>query len=200
MENQTLGKTKLSALLDKLLDAHPDQARISLRDMINVFGVRAYGPLLLMFALPNAIPSIPGLMAILGIPLLFLSVQMILGYVPWLPDILARQSLKRSSLISLRNRVYPWLVKADKIVRPRWLWMSSQKVERLLGVFIFLLSLSVFTPIPFTNMLPALSICVIAVGLLERDGLWLLAGLMLGTTAGIITLSILRAIFLAFFG
>lgn len=188
-------KIKLSALLDKLLEACGDKDTVSLKDMVAVFGVRAYGPLLFMFALPNALPSIPGLMAILGLPLVFLSVQMMMGSVPWLPEFIARQSLKKSSVEAVRNKAYPWLLKADKVVRPRMLVMTRPRVERILGAIVLILSLSVFTPIPFTNMLPAIAICLIAIGVLERDGLWIIIGILLGVAALTISISVLSAIF-----
>ena len=45
-----------------------------------------------------------------------------------------------------------------------------------------LLSILIMLPIPLGNMLPALSILLIALGLLERDGVFVLAGL---TTAAL---------------
>ena len=56
--------------------------------------------------------------------------------------------------------------------------------EYLVGGVCLLLSLIVFLPIPLGNMLPALAICLLALGILERDGLWVLAGL-LGAAAGV---------------
>ena len=192
-------KKKLSQLLDILIEGHQEQKRLSIGEMIHFFGVRAYGPLLFVFALPNAIPSIPGLLAILGAPLVFLSVQMMLGRVPWVPDIVSRQSIDLRSLISVRNKVKPWLLRMDKIVHPRLLWMTSSWRERVLGGIVFLLSLSVFTPVPFTNMIPALSICFVSIGVLERDGLWLIFGFLLGILGATITVSVLMAIFSAIF-
>jgi hypothetical protein len=38
-------------------------------------------------------------------------------------------------------------------------------------------------PIPLGNLLPALAICVVALGILERDGYWILAGLAVSAAA-----------------
>jgi hypothetical protein len=51
--------------------------------------------------------------------------------------------------------------------------------------------LSVFTPIPFTNFLPAVAICIMAIGVLERDGIWILVGVLVGTVGMTLTVSII---------
>lgn len=193
-------KIRLSEILDKILDEKAGQERISLKDMIDVLGVRAYGSLLLLFAIPNSVPSIPGLMAILGAPLVLLAIQMMLGMSPWLPDILSRQGVSYASIVNLRSKVKPTLLKADKVVHPRLLFLSKPGFERVLGAFIFILSLSVFTPLPFTNLLPAWAICVMAIGVLERDGIWIIGGILLGIIALFVVTSVMTAILVAFFG
>ena len=61
--------------------------------------------------------------------------------------------------------------------------LTSPAVERLLGLVCLVLSLVLVLPIPFGNMLPAFALCVIALGLLERDGIWVLAGLTAASVA-----------------
>jgi hypothetical protein len=187
-------KVRLSQILDRVLDAKKGQDKISLKDMIDVLGVRAYGSLLLLFSIPNAVPSIPGLMAVLGAPLVLLSIQMMLGMTPWLPDFLSRQGVSYKSVETLRNRVRPALLRADKVVRHRWLWLTKPGFERILGAFIFVLSLSVLTPIPFTNLLPAWAICIMSIGVLERDGIWIVFGVAFGIFALFVTVGVLGAL------
>jgi hypothetical protein len=178
-----LGKVKLSDLLDKILLESQGKDKITIQDMIDVLGVRAYGSLLILFALPNTIPSIPGLGAFLGAPLVFLAIQMMLGKEPWVPDFLGRQGVTFETVVRLRDKSRPFLLKADKIVRPRWLFLTSVTVERFLGFIILILSLCVLTPVPFTNLLPAWCVVIMAIGFLERDGFWVLSGFFLGLLA-----------------
>ena len=42
------------------------------------------------------------------------------------------------------------------------------------------LSIILLLPIPLGNMLPALAIALIALGVLERDGVWVLGGIAVG--------------------
>src|SRR5690554_8128838 len=93
------GRRKLSGLL---LDIVQDETRtrISVADLLAALQVRAFGALLLIFALPNVIPTPPGTSAILGLPLLFLTAQMMLGQAPWLPRFIADRSMARGDLRS----------------------------------------------------------------------------------------------------
>jgi hypothetical protein len=50
-------------------------------------------------------------------------------------------------------------------------------------------------PIPLGNMPPALAICVFALALLERDGIWVLAGLCAATAAIAVVWGVLFALF-----
>jgi hypothetical protein len=43
-------------------------------------------------------------------------------------------------------------------------------------VVCLLLSIILFLPIPMGNMPPAIAICIFSLAVLERDGLWVLAG------------------------
>ena len=45
------------------------------------------------------------------------------------------------------------------------------------------LSLVLVLPIPFGNLLPSAAICIIALGVLERDGLWVMGGVAAGAVA-----------------
>ncbi|MFZ9131896.1 MAG: exopolysaccharide biosynthesis protein, partial [Gemmobacter sp.] len=48
-------------------------------DLLERMQGRAHTALLVLFALPNALPSIPGTSAVTGVPLLYLSLQLALG-------------------------------------------------------------------------------------------------------------------------
>jgi hypothetical protein len=176
-------RTRLSDIFDDLLAARPDDPHITLREAVEHLGVRAYGPLLLIFALPNAIPNVPGLSSLFGLPLLFFAVQMALGRTPWLPAFLADRGLARATLQSVSDKARPWLARADKAVKPRLLVLSSPTAERVLGVYVFLLAFAIALPVPLTNMFPAWAIAAIGIGILDRDGLWIALGALWGLVA-----------------
>jgi len=173
----------LSQLLTEMA-ADGSRERVSIADLLLALQDRALAALLLIFALPNVIPVPPGTSALLGAPLLFLAAQLAFGMRPWLPRVIAERSMPRAHFAALITRATPWLARAERLLRPRWSVLCRPPAEYLVGGVCLLLSLIVFLPIPLGNMLPALAICLLALCILERDGLWVLAGL-LGATAGV---------------
>lgn len=151
--------------------------RISLGDLLGAMQGRAFGALLIVFAFPNILPSPPGLAGVLGLPLIFLSAQMVMGRPPWLPQFIARRSMARSAFATLVERGAPWLARAERLLRERMLGLSSAGAQRLIGLVCLLLSLTLVLPVPFGNMLPSIALCLIALGVLERDGLWIVGGI-----------------------
>lgn len=162
------------------------RSRISVRDLLGTLCDRALAALLLVFALPNVLPTPPGLSTLLGAPLLFLSAQLMLGRRPWLPRLIAERSMPREHFALLIRRAGPWLARAERGLRPRLGGLARPPLEYAIGALCLLLSTILFLPIPLGNMLPALAICLLALGVLERDGLWVLAGL--GTAGAAVAL------------
>ena len=67
------------------------------------------------------------------------------------------------------------------------------------GLVCLMLSLVLVLPIPLGNMLPALAICLLALGILERDGLWVLAGLAAAAAAAALVSGVVYAMVQAVF-
>jgi hypothetical protein len=59
----------------------------------------------------------------------------------------------------------------ERFFKPRWPFFTHPLVERLIGVLLLLLALIVALPIPFGNMIPAIIIVMICLGMIEQDGL-----------------------------
>lgn len=166
---------KLSEILQAMsLEMTTD--RVSIGDLLRALEGRAVGALLLVFAFPNVLPSPPGLAAILGLPLIYLSMQLMLGRAPWLPPFIANRSIAKETFTSLITRAVPWVARAEKLLKHRFWPLVSPPAQRLIGALCLTLSLVLILPIPFGNMLPSAAICILALGLLERDGVWIIFG------------------------
>jgi len=170
-----------------------ERERISLGDLLGAMGDRAIGALMFIFAVPNVLPVPPGVSAILGTPLIFLSAQLMFGRAPWLPAFVTRRSLAIEDFRTLMQRVLPWLAKGEKLLQPRWTVLTKPPVEYLVGLVCLLLSLILALPIPLGNMLPALAISLLALGVLERDGYWILAGTAVSVVASIVVSGVVYA-------
>ena len=175
------GRRMSEILRDIAAETGPD--RITVADLLTAMEGRAFGALLLLFAFPNILPSPPGLAAILGLPLIYLASQLMLGRSPWLPNFIANRSISRVSFASVIVRATPWIARAERMLVTRLHILAGPVAQRLLGAVCLLLSLILVLPIPFGNMLPSLAICIIALGMLERDGAWILGGLFAAVIA-----------------
>ena len=190
------GADRLSAILTAIADAQ-DKDRISIGDLLEALRHRALGALLFIFAAPTALPMPPGVSAIVGAPLLFLAVQLTLGMNPWLPKLITDRSLSRVDFQRVIAIISPWLARAEKIMRPQLTFLAHRPAVYLLGFTCLVMSLILFLPIPLGNMLPSVAICIIALGLLERDGVWILVGLVTAAAALVIVWGVLWAMVFA---
>jgi hypothetical protein len=176
---------KLSELLERL--ARDAGERISMREIANALDDRSFGAFFVVFALPNLIPLPPGATMVLGLPMVFIAWQMVVGYQKvWLPRALANYTIDRATFQRMVKRVSPWLRSAENWIRPRNWPLGGPLRERLFGVFSLLLAITCVLPIPFGNWLPAFAIAILGVAHTERDG----NCLALGVLAGVISVAV----------
>lgn len=168
--------------------------RVSIGDLLGALGDRAIGALMFIFAVPNVLPVPPGVSTILGTPLIFLSAQLMLGMRPWLPAVVTRRSFSREDFATLVRRVVPWLTRAEKLLRPRLASLARPPMENGVGLVCLLLACVLVLPIPLGNTLPALAISLLALGVLERDGLWILGGIAASAVAGTVVSGVVFAL------
>lgn len=173
---------RLSDMLNRIANDQ-SRERIAIGDLLDVMQERAFGPLLLIFSLPNVLPTPPGTSAVLGAPLIFLTLQLALGREPWLPRIIADRSIARADFAKFIGRATPWLARAERLLRPRLGMLAHPPAEYVVGAMTFVLAFVLVLPIPLGNMLPALAICILALGILERDGIWVIAGMIVGVAS-----------------
>ncbi|WP_157970939.1 exopolysaccharide biosynthesis protein [Pseudogemmobacter bohemicus] len=167
----------LSTILAALANDE-SRERVAIGDMLDIMRARAFGALLLIFAFPNILPSPPGLAGVLGLPLIFLATQMMLGQAPWLPDFIAKRSMSRAVFASMVAKIDPWIRRAESLMHPRLEVLASPGAQRVLGLVCLILAIALALPVPFANLAPAAAISVIGLGILQRDGLWIALGLV----------------------
>jgi hypothetical protein len=189
-------RKRLSQILDEI-STDETRSRISVADLLTVMSGRAIGALLLLFALPNALPAPPGMSAILGLPLVYLSAQMMLGRLPWLPPFIANRSMSREDFAATISRATPIIARAEKLLKPRLSLVVRHGAERVIGALCLVLAIVLLLPIPLGNMLPAFAICLLALGVLERDGVWVLAGVAVGAGSLFLVAGVVYALFKA---
>lgn len=171
---------RTSAILEHIIKSCDREGTISLGEFLSLLGDRAFFLAILVFSLPNSlpVPGIPGFSTITGLPITFIALQLLLGRESiWLPKSWAQKSFSRQGVGRLLAKALPAVVWLEKFLRPRLLALSSGTGGRLLGLLFIVLSLIIALPIPGGNFLPGLSMSLLALAMIERDGLFLLSAI-----------------------
>lgn len=188
----SLSRLTTLSLMEDNLKAH-DSVDITLRELIDILSERAFGLTLLFLALPNAIglTLIPGISTIFGIPIILISLQLILGkdHLP-LPKKLANYKLKRQDCLTFIAFSHPYIERLENFTKPRLLWFSSNMGLRITGMFSLILGIIIALPLPFGNFLGGISLLVLALGLAQDDGIFILIGYILATFISFAFLSV----------
>lgn len=166
-------------------------APVSIGVIRDALGDRSFAALLVVFAALNLLPLPPGATLILGLPLLLVSAQMVLGSRnAWLPRFMLEKTVHPDRFRTSSMRLIPLLQRLEQLVKPRHWPFSPGAADRVIGLIALLLSIAVTLPIPFGNWLPAFAIALLGLALSERDGLFFAAGIV----TGIASLAIIGAV------
>ena len=153
---------------------------VTLREVIGLLHGRGYLLLVMLISLPFCTPiPLPGLSTPLGLIIAIIGVRLALGAKPWLPARLLDLRLPPAiftKVFAITQRIILWF---ERLLRPRLLWLTASGGLRQLHAIPIVICAALLLlplPIPFSNTIPAWGIMLIAGGLLERDGGFILAG------------------------
>lgn len=164
--------------------------RIPIRDLVDAMDSIGFGLAMMIFAFGIIIPLPPPFPSIISIPLVVFSMQMVMGYSsPKLPKRFAAVSVKRSVLAMLVQKSSPYIRKVERILRPRLSFMTSAGAERIVGLFTLIFSSFILLPMPLSNFIPGLGILIISFGLLGKDGLVVIVGMVVGVVGMAISIA-----------
>lgn len=176
-------KLSLSTLLRRLAEVQQD--RISVGEIVERFGSRAFGAVLFVFAIPNLLPLPPGSSTVLGMPLLIAAPQLAFGArKPWLPAFLTRRTIERRSLAAACLKMVPWVERVEHLTRARLPFMFGRLGDIAIGAVCTVLAAVLILPIPLGNMLPAAAVAALSLSLIQRDGLLTLIGYGVAAVSG----------------
>lgn len=192
-------------MLDRLqqrIDNDPTPAALTLGEILEAVGRRAYGPILLVIGLFAISPAtiVPGLTWAAALLTLLVAVQMLIGLKsPWLPNMLLDLKIPRQPLARFVQNARP---KAEALERSGWLetrlaFLSAPPLVNLVALAVIAAAL-VTIPIgliPFAPLVPGIAIVLFSVGITARDGLWLLLGGLLFGAALWVALPLISRLF-----
>ena len=140
---------------------------------------RGSAMLLILLALPFCFVAIPGLSTPFGIAICLIGACLVIGREPWLPRFIMHRRLSTIRLSQLLTGAIKMARQLEKFVRPRLAFLhAGPGMLRLIGLGIVIAGLGLMLPlpIPFSNNIPAWAVVLLAIGMMEKDGLCVLLG------------------------
>ncbi len=179
VEFQDTGST-LSEALSRTASSIQGDA-ITLRQLMELIGEQGLLLFCMFLTVPFLLPvSIPGVSTVFGLVIILIGIGVTVNRLPWLPARLMNRMLATDSLIQAMEKGATMFARLDRLIRPRLLVLTDGAViNRINGLALVLggiLLLFPFGLVPFSNTLPAFAILFLAVGILQRDGLFIIAG------------------------
>jgi len=151
--------------------------RVSMRAMAQAHGPEAHGTLLLFLAMPCLLP-VPGVGTVLGMGMAALAVAMWQGRcATCLPQRVAELELPRHWAQRVLGLLASAYAMAGRHARPRLSHLAIAGRRSAIALVVGLMALLVVMPIPFGNVLPALALMLVGLGLVFRDGVAVVLGL-----------------------
>ncbi|MFN0113537.1 MAG: exopolysaccharide biosynthesis protein [Paracoccaceae bacterium] len=175
-----------------------DDEALSVGELSRRLSARGLAPVVLAMGLLNIVTIIPGSSTVMGLPLVFLGISLMIGARSlWLPRRIRDHVIPRARLASAIERILPYVRRLERLAHPR-LWPGYDSLlDRVFGAFVFCLALLIALPIPFGNTMPALAVILTSLGFMARDGLWVVAGVFVATLALGIVIGVAGALALA---
>src|ERR1700730_15467988 len=173
-----LSRSHLSTDLATLHARVKDKA-LTLGEFKHALEGRGSAMLLILLALPFCFVAIPGLSIPFGIAICLIGACLVLGREPWLPRFIMNRRLSSARSDQLLVGAIKVARRLEKFVRPRLSFLhAGPGMLRLIGFGIVIAGVGLMLPlpIPFSNSIPAWAVVLLAVGMMEKDGLLVLLG------------------------
>ena len=176
--NESASQPRLSTDLE-MLHARVKGKSLTLDELKQLLNGRGSAMLLILLALPFCFIAIPGLSTPFGIAICLIGAFLMIGREPWLPRFIMHRRLSTIRLSQLLTAAIKMAHQLEKFVRPRLAFLhAGPGMLRLIGLGIVIAGLGLMLPlpIPFSNNIPAWAIVLLAIGMMEKDGLCVLLG------------------------
>ena len=170
----------LSAVLQSLIDRLKGKT-ITLRELMEAIGEQGLLLVCAIASLPFLIPvSIPGVSTVFGAAIIMISLAVTLNRLPWLPKRILDRQMEAARLVPALQKGVSVVSRLDRYIRPRLPVMTTGLVmNRVNGLAIMASGILLMMPlgfIPFSNTLPGVAILLFSAGMIQKDGLTVLAG------------------------
>lgn len=155
-------------------------AVLTCNGLVDIIGVRSHAVAILLFALLNLLPGPPGYSVAIGLAIMMFAWLLVLSKPMHLRPYVGERRLPLGLLRKCVSAMGKLVGVVAKVSSPRWSSFSSVRATQGIGIFIIIMGAIMLVPIPFTNTVPSAGTAIIAAGLLNRDGLAVAIGIIVG--------------------
>ncbi len=170
----------LKETFSSIQNALPDNG-VTLSMVLELLGKESFLILAAFLTLPFLAPvSIPGVSTVFGVIILLIGIGLVLNRPPWLPERFMIHIFPTDKLRICISQSLIWIQRLEKISHRRMSFLChGHLMGRVIGLVMVAASLLLMAPlafIPFSNTLPALSILLLSIGVLQQDGIFIALG------------------------
>jgi hypothetical protein len=182
-DNSHSDPSSVNEVLDAVIEQTEGKEDATIKDVLEAFDGRAYGPLLMIPALVvitpiGAIPAVPTMM---GLFTIFVAAQAVFNKShPWVPGFITARGVERDTLEDSFENMRGWAKWFDKLTKRRMTWLVDPPGEQVMAALCVLVACTLppLEFIPFAGAAAGLAIGCFAIGFLARDGLFALFGIL----------------------
>lgn len=182
----------LENVLDRAIE-ESDGEDLTFGDILDLFGDRSFGPIVVLLGLLTVIPplgGIPGLPVLVGLLIALFSVQILIGKDHiWVPGFLEKRSIPKDKLEAANKKARPWLKRIDRLISERFDVLTNRWSIYLAGLVVTLLALLMIPLelVPFAVGIPGSAIVLFGLAFMSRDGVLMLMAYALSLTSMLLT-------------
>ncbi|MSR15707.1 MAG: exopolysaccharide biosynthesis protein [Gammaproteobacteria bacterium] len=170
----------LSAALRSVRDSIQGEY-ITLGQLLELVGEQGLLLFVMLLMVPFLLPvSIPGVSTLFSTVVIFVGLGVVLNRIPWFPVRLLESKITTASLLPALDKGDALMQRIDRIIQPRFLALSqSAASNRLHGVMLIVAGVLLLFPlgfVPFSNTFPGLAVLLLAAGIAQRDGIFIVLG------------------------
>jgi hypothetical protein len=180
MEKGEREQVSTSGMLNDIREKHVVD-NVNIGDLIASMNEGGFAFINMLSAIILMVPTPPPIAIVMAFVIMFFSYQMFVGRKSiWLPKYVTTKSIPRHILATAIEKTNIYLFKIEKLTHRRFLFMINEKMNRIAGVMMFILATVTLSPLLFANTIPGIGIVMICFGILNRDGLIVILGYIVG--------------------
>ena len=160
--------------------------KLTMAELVAAFGERGFGAMILTLSLLALLPWPPGGKAVFAVPIILMSLELAFQRPSvWMPRWVLRASVSRAAYRAGLSRIIKPVRYVENLSRPRLPLLTGDVADTVTGLICVVLALIMALPIPFGDALPGIALVLFALGMMQRDGVAILLGLLFTCACGL---------------